>query len=99
MNKSLAIYIRVWQTAFDRGELKLPYATEAEAVRMRLNLYRAVKDYREAKDSPNPEFTRMLNQLEMAINPTEGNTFTLIIRKKELNPLLLSATAQLDSLL
>lgn len=90
------LYLRIWRTAFERDKLELHYATRPEAVRMRLNLYRAVRKYRK-DDTPDPGFSAMLEKLETAIEVLP-NDFILIIRNKELNPLLLEAGKQLDEL-
>jgi hypothetical protein len=90
------VYIRIWRTAFERDSLELRYATKAQAVRMRLNLYRAVAPYRD-DPSLDPGFTRIIEQLEMVIAPFSDG-FALTLRNKSLNPLLIEASRQLDSL-
>lgn len=92
---SKTIYLRVWRTAFERGKLELKYATHAECVKTRLNLYRAVKDFRDAKTSADPGFTRLIDQMEIVIEPY-NDEFLVVVRNKELNPLVKEAARALD---
>lgn len=94
---SKTIYLRVWRKAFERGKLELKYPTHAECVKVRLNLYRAVKDFRDSKTTTDPGFTRMIDNMEIVIEPY-GSEFVVVVRNKELNPLVKEAARALDDL-
>lgn len=102
MTNPKQIYLRVWRTAFERWKLEIPYPTKAACDKMRLNLYRAVAPYR--KDPAlDPGFTRIVEKMEMVMQPNnpqlgEPEGWTLIIRDKSLNPLVIAATKALDEL-
>lgn len=92
-----AIYHRVWRTAFERGKLEMIYPTHAECVKMRLNLYRSVKEFRKIDSSPDKGFSRLIDQMEMVIEPYLSS-FILVMRNKDLNPLVQEASRALDQL-
>lgn len=103
MSNTRALHHRIWRTAFERGKFELKYPTHAECVKMRLNLYRSVKEFREEDKSPDKGFTRMIEKMEMVIEPytpggTEPGGFLLIMRNKDLNPLNIEAARALDAL-
>jgi hypothetical protein len=96
MTNPKLIYLRVWRTAFERGKLEIPYPTKAACDKMRLNLYRAVAPYR--KDQTlDPGFTRIVEKMEMVMYGDSAG-WTLTIRDKSLNPLVIAATKALDEL-
>lgn len=97
MSNTRALHHRIWRTAFERGKFELKYPTHAECVKMRLNLYRSVKEFREEDKSPDKGFTRMIEKMEMVIEPY-NDSFLLIMRNKDLNPLNIEAARALDAL-
>lgn len=97
MTNTRLLHHRIWRTAFERGKFELSYPTHAECVKMRLNLYRSVKEFRNEDSSPDKGFTRMIEKMEMVIEPY-GNSFLLIMRNKDLNPLNIEAARALDAL-
>lgn len=93
-----AIHHRIWRTAFERGKFELKYPTHAECVKMRLNLYRSVKEFRNEDSSPDKGFSRMIDKMEMVIEPYDLGGFLLVVRNKDLNPLNIEAARALDAL-
>lgn len=93
MTKASLIYKRIWEQAYEKGQITLKFDSAIEVRRMRLNLYAGVQKWR--KDTNlDREFSNKLDELELVV---EG--LSISIHHKDKNPLLRKAAQQLDGLL
>jgi hypothetical protein len=99
-SESAAILRRIWETAFDRGEIRLRYASHKEANDFRLRLYAAVSKFRK-NPALDLELEAKLSKMECVIEgkKDDGNPAFVIIRLSHLNPLIKQAADQLDLLI